>query len=341
MRWTNWGTIDANLSLAKKAKSIGISILGKLHRYRLSETPILLFATRRGGSTLLMRMLASQPNTDFCGEPLNFWRFNPHYGRLPHPPRSRFITLDSADDERFLQAYFADLLSGRIKAFNHWRFWEPDFSWTVHRLAVKVLGANNLIDWFNRHFGAHLLYLVRHPIPVAQSAIKRNWGNDAVAYLANDDYWKRLGDEETRKFARETLDHGSDLERFVLEWCLENAVPLRLSADHHWLTLTYEETVARPDAVSKLLGERFDLPDAETMSEIIKAPSRTTLTGSRQVIQSEGPSALITRWRREIDERDVEAAQRILDAFGVTAYRASDPYPSSELCHFGAWSSAE
>ncbi|MFB6273382.1 MAG: hypothetical protein ABEL51_10865 [Salinibacter sp.] len=226
--WSGWGTIAEDIPITKRAKFIGKSILGQLHRYRLCERPILLFGTRRGGSTLLMRALATQPHTDFSNEPLNLWLFNPHFARLPHPPRSRFVGLDS-DDERLLWGFFEDLLSGKIKTFNHWRFWEPDFSRTVHRLVVKVLGANNLIDEFDQRFDAPILYLVRHPIPVAQSAIKRNWGNDVGAYLANDAIWAQLGSEATRTFAREVMDRGSELQRYVLEWCLENVVPLKLS----------------------------------------------------------------------------------------------------------------
>ncbi|MFB6273383.1 MAG: hypothetical protein ABEL51_10870 [Salinibacter sp.] len=105
--------------------------------------------------------------------------------------------------------------------------------------------------------------------------------------------------------------------------------------DREWLTLTYEEAIARPDAVSRLLGEDLGLPDVEAISQNVEAPSRTTLADSKQVIQSRGPRALITRWHEDIDEADVEAIQRVLDAFGITGYRADDPFPASELCHFG------
>ena len=90
----NWGTISDHLSLKEVLKSVGIAALGQLHVYKLRKKPIFIFATRRGGSTLAMAMIASQPGVDFCSEPLTLWRAHPHFGLLPHPRRGCFVDLD-------------------------------------------------------------------------------------------------------------------------------------------------------------------------------------------------------------------------------------------------------
>ena len=113
-----WGSIDRNLTLERKLKSVVREIIGGLlHVYKLNKKPIFIFATRRGGSTLLAQMLASQPRIDRVNEPLNLWHYHPYFSRLPHPPRGRFIHLPG-EDERKVLAYFEDLLGGRIRVFN-------------------------------------------------------------------------------------------------------------------------------------------------------------------------------------------------------------------------------
>lgn len=64
-------------------------------------------------------MITSQPRIDRVSEPLNLWHYHPHFTRLPHPSRGRFIHLRE-EDERKILAYFKDLLGGRIRVFNEW-----------------------------------------------------------------------------------------------------------------------------------------------------------------------------------------------------------------------------
>ncbi len=47
----HWGSIDANLGLGKKLRSVAVHLLGRLHVYRLTERPIVVLATRRGGTS--------------------------------------------------------------------------------------------------------------------------------------------------------------------------------------------------------------------------------------------------------------------------------------------------
>jgi len=222
-----WGSIDEKISVRDKAKALALFLLGQFHLYRLREKPIVIFATRRGGSTLLMEMIASQPGVDFVSEPLSLWRYHPHFNRLPHPPRGRFISLNQ-EEARQVQSYFEDLLTGRIKAFNAWNPFHPTWSFRVRRLVVKLLSANTLIDWLANGFEIEVLYLLRHPVPVALSCLRLNWGNDAEAYLQNSCFREQILGSERARFADEVLAKGSPLEKFVVEWCLENFYPLQV-----------------------------------------------------------------------------------------------------------------
>ncbi|SFM80649.1 hypothetical protein [Thermodesulforhabdus norvegica] len=167
------GALDKkNLSGKDMLKAFSKQTLGRLCIYRLTEKPIFIFANRRGGSTLVMEMIYSQPGVDYIAQPLDLWQLHPHFNRLPHPLRSKFIALKEEEEER-LAKYFTDLLAGRIRLRNQWRIFDRNFSFLVNRLVVKVCNAHALIDWFNEHFDIHCLYLIRHPIATALSIINR------------------------------------------------------------------------------------------------------------------------------------------------------------------------
>jgi len=337
----SWGSIDEKISFRYKVKALAIFVFGQIHLYRLSEKPIVVFATRRGGSTLLMEMIASQPAIDFINEPLNLWRYRPYFDRLPNLPRGRFISL-RWEETRQVRSYFEDLLTGRIKAFNAWNPFHPTWSFRVRRLVVKLLGANTLIDWMAKEFNIEVLYLLRHPVPVALSCLGRNWGNDAEAYLQNPCFREQVLGPERARFSDKVLAQGTPLQKFMLEWCLENFYPLQAYKERPWLVLTYEEVICRPKQVSELICSRFGLPDPERMARMVGRPSRTTFfADAREAITKQGPQAMLGRWMKRNSQEELRGVQDILDALGIRAYQAFSPHPAESLCHFGPLSPEE
>ena len=322
------------LSRRDTAKLVGKQVLGRLCFYRLTRKPVLIFSTRRSGSTLLMRMIHSQPRTDYIDEPLNLWRLHPHFQRLPHPPYGKFISLDEPDELK-LCTYFASLLSGKLRLRHRGNLLDSSRSFLANRLAVKNINANAMIDCFAKHFDVDVVYLIRHPVPIALSLIGRAWGSSPQAYLENERFrGDHLGPELAR-FGWRVLEHGTTLQQYALEWCLENLQPLRVFRQRPWLTLTYEEIIARPNETSNLICSRLGLPDPRRMRNVVLEASRTTSQQSRRVIREEGPDALVDKWMRELDPSDVAMAGQVLDEFNVQAYNVLGPWPHAELCHFG------
>lgn len=290
MSWHLGGTLrKQNLTLSDVVRLMGKQVLGRFCVYRLSEKPIFIFSTRRSGSTLLMRMIHTQPGIDYVDEPLNLWRLHPHFRVLPHPPSGMFIKLDDSAQQQ-LHTYLDDLLSGRRRLRHRGNVLDSNRSFLVNRLVVKNINANTLVEWFSKSFDADIIYLVRHPIPAALSAIKRNWGNMAKDYLESEKFPRIHLDSGMVDFGWQTLKHGTQLQRYVLEWCLENLYPLQLSKDQPWLTLSYEELVFRPKEISRLICSRFGLPDSERMYKVVFSPSRTTTQKSKHSITKKGPA---------------------------------------------------
>jgi len=309
-------------------------MLGTFAVYKLNKKPIFIFGTRRSGSTLLTKMIYSQPRVDYVTEPLNLWRYHRHYHRLPNPYLSKFISL-KANEEKLLSEYFRALLAGRCRLRNQWNVFDKDYSFCVNKLVIKVLSGKRLIDWFDYNFDIEVIYLIRHPIPVSLSIIKRGWGNTADAFLKNDYFSKYFLDDDKEGFCRSILTNGLPIEAYILEWCLENLYPLSIYHQRPWLVLTYEELVSRPRQVSELICSRFDLPNPERMCKTLLRPTKTSMRESRDFIRIEGPSQRAVHWLNEVNEQELNQIKNIFEVFGLKEYSVYNPFPLDELCHFG------
>ncbi len=325
-----WGSIrPENLTPREVLRRAGQHLLGHIPRYRLTERPILIFTMRRSGSTLLLRLLYTQPGIDYINEPLNLWLPHPHLRRLPIPPQGKFISL-SPEDEQHLAAYMSDLLTGRLRLRNQWHPLRPDYSFVVHRLVVKLLNANALMDWFAHHFDADILFFVRHPLAVAESLIRLGWPRIADVYLQDAAFRARYLSGEREALARAILAHGSPWQVFTLEWCLENIHPLQVWSQVGATLLTYEDLIRHPEETVQWLAERLALPKPERLLRALAAPSRTAAADTKDALARSGPRALLSRWRERIPDDEIAKAQEILDAFGITLYKAADIYPHLE-----------
>ena len=304
--------------------------------YELSKKPIFIFATRRGGSTLMMKLIYSQPGVDYIDLPLNLLNYHPYKNKIPRPPmKNRFIHLKQ-DEEQMLIDYFNHLLEGRYMLRNQCNIFDPDFSFRVNRLVIRELMAKTLIDWFSKNFDIEIIYLLRHPIPTALSNIKFGWETTADAFLRNDYFCKNLLDEDKKTFGSNILKNGSPLEVYTMEWCLDNLYPLTVCKKRPWLTITYEELILHPKEMSNLICSRFDLPDPKHMYKTLLIPTSTAPRKSREDMHKKGQKYLIERWLSQMEQKDLKKIDTLLKTFEIKAYNAYTPYPAKELCHFGS-----
>jgi len=321
------------LTWKDRLKIAGKVLVGYCCLIRPIERPILIFSTRRSGSTLLMQVIHSQPSVDYIDEPLNLWRLHPHFRRLPHPPSGYFLSLTDAEEES-LYGYLQDLLNGKLRFRHRGNLLDPGRTFLVRRFVMKNINATPLIDWFTEKFEADIVYLLRHPGAVAESVLRNGWRSTAQVYLENSVYSANLNAEQ-RRVGQRILEEGSPFQKGVLEWCLDNLYPLSVWRDATWLTLSYEEMVMRPLEISQMFCHWLRLPDPERMHRVLQLPSSTTSVDSKRVIRMEGSGALVGRWLKYIDKGKIEDMRELLNVFGVDVYRADSPYPDEVLCHFG------
>jgi hypothetical protein len=307
-------------------------------RYRPGpKPPIALFCTRRGGSTWLMEIIGANRGVLPLNQPLEILTPNltPHqYKRLPKFDMGQIVHPDPSQ-ERELRAYTDDLMAGRIRVNAPHAFWRRGFQFRTDRLLLKIVDAKAMIDWFDATYHPDIAYLVRHPVPQSMSCIRNGWATTTKAYLRNEWFVDEvLADPKLLSYAHSVDDSGTDLERFVLNWVVENLYPLRVLAERpHWLALSYEECVTDQDTTLRRVGERLDVGDTDRMRQAalrLSGSSSLSDGGSVAAIRTGDRDEQVSGWLARTTAEDMTRVARVLDTFGITLYAADDSAPNWE-----------
>jgi hypothetical protein len=286
---------------------------------------VFLYSTPRSGSTWLMELIWSQPGFKTCNQPL--------YLESPivrkHLGINDWNELYSIDATAKLQSYFGRLCDGRL-GFTNPNPVRAHYRPITHRIVFKEIhGCGDRINWLRDTFNARVVYLIRHPIAVTISS--ERWPT-LPAFLTSD-YRRHFSDEQLVR-AERILAGGTELERGVLSWCLQNAVPLRAATDD-WAIVSYEQLVLEPHPVIKELTAKLALPNPERMRDRLGVPSVNVQFKSTQETRrllTDGDSDkrpyLVEKWRQKVGEREEAHAMRILEIFGLDIYKSGDVLPA-------------
>jgi hypothetical protein len=299
-----------------------------------SKRDIALFCTRRGGSTFVMEAIAANRGVKFLDQPLEITTESMTTSQaraIPKFEQGELVHLDS-DEEKALRTYVESVLDGSIPVNAPWRFWRRDFEWRTDRLVLKIVGAKALIDWFANSFDVDVVYVTRHPVPQALSCIRNGWTLTAKPYLRNEWFVSTHLDDATVAHCWDVLRTGSPLDQFVLNWALENLVPLRLLEDRPaWTYLSYEATVLEPTALLPRLAAALDLDDVDRMVAATGRPSRSSAlsdASTRSSIAAGDQDALLRAWRGKVTDDEERTAMAILDRLGIDLYRTGEDLPA-------------
>lgn len=317
-------------SLAKEA----IVKVANIHREGIKKD-IIVFSGRRSGSTWLMDLLYSQPKMKFCAEPLYLKRWNRHKIKLPRREDSKFIDL-TKKEEIILKSYFNAILNGSIEVSPPWNIREEGYSFFTNRYVVKICNGLSLINWFEKNFDVYIVYSVRHPISNALSIINLTWKDTAGAFLNNRFFVENYLDDTQLKYAKNIKKNGSLLQKFVLEWVLENLIPLRTikKEKRNWVVLTYEEMVLNPEKIVDLLYSKLNLEDKQIMLESINKPSRTATMKSAKHIDEKNINFILKRWKEKVTDKEEKEVFEILRVFDIDIYKFGSFFPDSLFLNF-------
>lgn len=280
---------------------------------------IFIFSTPRSGSTWLMELILTQPGFKPCNEPFNLW--DPDVCRyFAQLGMTDWTDFHSHYGNHAMQEYIQGFCDGRVRFKNPF-FYRNYFRLITHRIVFKILHAGeDRINWFRDTFNGRIVFLLRHPIAVSLS---RKFYPRLGAFL-NTEYREHFSETQLRE-AKKIVESGTKLEQGVLDWCLQNAVPLR-HATSDWITISYEQLIIEPRPVIEALARRLALPQPERMMQRLTIPSASTHKcdeKTKEVLKNrEGSNRwVVEKWREKVTEEEERRAMEILEQFNVDVYQ--------------------
>lgn len=288
---------------------------------------IVILSAPRSGSTWLLEILAALPGLKPIREPMNLRR--PEVPQMLGLAQWKECYAESNRDKviSYLQAFAHD----NRYSFKFKR--EKPFTATWHpftdRVIYKILhGCEHMIDDLINALDADVVFLVRHPVAVALS---RKHLPRLEAFISSD-FAKQFTPAQISEALR-INNEGSFLQRATVDWCLQNALPLKCGKER-CLTVTYEELTLNPTEVLKVICNRLGLALNPALLAQIDRPSGSSAKSEQQsqaMLNNIGALSdrrqLIEKWRGRISENEEQEIFRILDVFGIDAYRFGDFYP--------------
>lgn len=309
-----------------------ISTHNNVHRPN-GRPNVLLFSTPRSGSTWLMELILTQPGFKPCDEPFDLRQS--HVARYLNG-RGVKTWSDLYDETHApaLESYLMGVVDGRLHLTDR-LVHRNRFRLLTHRVVFKLLhaGEDRIARWRDVCRG-RVVFLVRHPLPVSLS---RKHLPRLSTFLLEDGYGQHLEPAQLRA-ARRHADSTNPLERGVLDWCLQNAVPLAQRKDD-WLVVTYEQLVLDPEPVIRRLCERLDLDQSARMQRRLRVASASTRQSDPSVKgrladrRGGGPDNrwLLEKWRSRIDAEQERRLMAILADFDIDLYQSGDALPNPRV----------
>jgi len=268
----------------------------------------------------------------FSDQPFGLYSISSaNINRLPIFAYSQIACPDE-DEAAGVRNYFPRLINGQIRANAPWKFWSRDFHFSNDRICLKITDAKAMVDWFDQQFDVDTVILTRHPIAQCFSVADNRWFTTGKGLLKNARFVEQWLTGELESMCWDLYRHGTELEGRIVDWALENLVPLTLLRDRpNWSFISFEDLVVHTPAVVEYLSTKLLLDDPTAMTRQIARPSRSVRRGRssqlRRSIHEGNPERLLESWRTRIDADELVSCFRVLEKFGIDLYHPDRNFP--------------
>lgn len=313
-----------------RIKNLFKTLLLLLHRHSKTLPDIYIFSLPRAGTTLLTEILNSDSNSKTASESLAMNKDNIRVLRRYFDEgflAERYVDI-SAENLQKMFKYYGDLSDGRSWNSYYWSdFFTKNHSFSTSRTIFKT----HKITYYFREMMFHLkddvaLYLLRHPVSHSMSRERKKWTTYIDLY-AEADQIKDLLPPAAKVLIAQVSEKGSELEKFILSWCLENYLFIRSYQDgtlpDNIYPVFYEDLVMNPDSCIRDICQKTGIPYNSKMLGIVDVPSSgiihsTDLT--EEQIRAGNKNYLVNRWKEELGEKAKKQVLSILSAFNIRIY---------------------
>ena len=302
-----------------------------LCQHRQGDKPnILLFCTRRSGSTWVLNTLSAHPGMRYVGKPFLQALRSRHRSIIPSLNKAagdttgydfeQFVGFPDADLPAF-DAFARKLLLAQIEVYPTLNIKSDYFHRKTDRVVYQVTNAIALADRLSEQLPVQSTLLIRHPISNALSIMRAGWRDECKDFLLHEGFRDGVLTGEQVDLANKVMSEGDELARHVLDWCFKVMMPLRAidaGRAEGWLVMTYEQTVQAPEQAVQRMADHFGLTDVDAMLAQVKRPSRTVTDTTAGKVDDK--DYLIGRWQKQVDAPTRAKLFKIVHALGIDAY---------------------
>lgn len=308
--------------------------LNNVHMPSKDRPDVFIFGSARSGSTLMHEMITSQDDFKPIKVPFD----------LRYQPIADYMSARGINDwGDYYKDEAAPVIEGYIKGIQEGKlhisdpfFYNNYNRWITRRVAFKVLHAcEDRIQWFEDTFSGKIVYLLRHPIPVAFS---RRQIPRLRTFVESP--FKRFFTAEQLAYGTNIIDNGTDMQRAVVDWAFQNLVSLR-EIGPNWTVITYEQMVLDPEPVVDLLCKNLMVDQPENMMERLTSPSYSSKwsdDATNKVLNNLKTSAsgggddskqwlIYDKWKQKVSDEEEAQLMEILEVFGLDYYKIGSAMP--------------
>jgi hypothetical protein len=306
-----------------------IKKITSFHRQNSNKKNVMIFSTARSGSTWLMELIASSGKFKIINEPFLFYKYQNNIYPLQ---KGWEYLLPGNDRKRKIENYFNELIYKNHEEFIP-AFYKSNYHIITDQVIFKILRTKDMINWYKNEFNTKVIYLLRHPIATNLSRVKYS---RLPLFLNNEKFITTFLDKNSIDYAQSILQNGDELQKKVLDWCLQNLPALKFSDKSDWFKIYYEDLVLKPYDTLKKLSDFLDTNSINRKMEktLYKASSSSHLSGSKtqKILNDprklkENRRFLIDKWSKEVTKLEEENVFEILDTFNISEYVIGSSMP--------------
>ncbi len=185
---------------------------------------------------------------------------------------------------------------------------------------IKEIRANLQLPWLHKNFPeVPIIFLMRHPCAVANSRMQLNWPSSTDVFLSQNELVK----DHLAPFVNEIEKITGDFEGHIVNWCIENYIPLKLLKPGDAHITFYEDIIADRSREVQRIFSFLQQPVPRISEKVFNRPSALARDGSAV---NQGKSPLL-EWQEHVSKEQIQRTLEILRLFGLDYLYNEQPHP--------------
>ncbi len=283
---------------------------------------ILVFSEPRGGSTWLLELLSTIPQSATLFEPLHS-----NYGLFLNDERYEWGIYPNPEFKNdHMHKEWTDLLSGNlINGYVVSRSEVIDYI-NADKLIIKFIMGTPFLPWVSNNLDLKYkpIYLMRHPLAVAKSTLENLYKRGEKVLIdhkwvpegANFDLYNKNKDIFDEK--RPILHH------LIGRWCVNNYFAIQESKNNEVIKVHYEDLLLHPNTVITNIFKIWEMEIPNALFEKVNIPSSSDFRKDFRTDKNDQ----LKKWFIGFSQTELMEMEEILKRFEIDVYSMFDILPT-------------